>query len=601
MERCNTELVKKSLRNSRIFGDLGEALLTDIVGLVQVKMVKGGDVLFQQGQPSGSMIVLISGRLLANYTTLDGTVKTIADISPGSSAGELGLILEQPRSASVIAIRDSFVAELTQQCFETLLKNHPIEINRAITRTVFEYNTMLNKKSRIVSATILTFVAAEKSHQIGPLCRELSDSLGGDARVKHLSPEEGQKLYASSSDDEQVSMFINSLEQEFDYLIFEIENNASDWSKLAARQSDQIIVVADAQTNPDSVEINAAICEGNMFSRLRKSLVLLHPPKAELPCVKKGWDMVLPFENIHPIRLSERSDIGRLTRFLSDRAIALVLGGGGARGLAHVGVIKALHEHNIPIDYVCGNSMGALVGAQYVFGTPVEKLVKTTQKFIKGGERPTVPLFSLLGGNRIRDNLHRMFEDINIEAMWRPFFAVSCNLSRAEINVHENGPLWEAVLASNSPAGILPPVIKNGDLLVDAALLDNVPVEPMRKRLRYGTLIAVDVDVSNEMTVANDITQFSKLRHLKQFMQKGGEKGQPGIFELINRSGHLGGLARRKIAKEMADYYLQPPVSDFSLMAYSRGEEIAETAYHYTNTHLKTWPEIAELQEPDSK
>lgn len=613
MEIAKTDLIKKSLKSSRIFGDLGDALLSDIASLVSLSMVKGGDFVFRQGAVSDSMIVLVSGRLVATYTDSEGHKKTLADISPGSSAGELGVILQQPRSASVIAIRDSFIALLSKASFDTLLNDHPIEINRAVTRTVFEYNTLLNKKSRIVSASIITFVAAESvsaknqgnsekgyKNKTEQLCQDLCRSIGTNSKVKLIGPAEGNTLLRDSSNANQISIMINELERSYDYIIFHIDNDDSDWSRLAARQSDQIVVVADASQEPKDVHVHSTVIEGNMFWRIRKSLVLMHDKQCQQPVVHLDWQnchKTLKFDNIYPIRKEFESDINRLKRFLTDSAVALVLGGGGARGLAHVGVIKALEEQNIPIDYVCGNSMGALIGAQYIFGTPVDELIKSTQQFIKGGERITVPFFSLLAGTRIKRDLKRMFKDANVEALWRPFFSVSCNISRATIHVHDKGPLWEAVLASNSPAGILPPVIKDGNLLVDGALLDNVPVESMRQKLRYGTLIAIDVDVSNELNVANDMTRFSKLQHIKQAFKRDTSKIQPGILELLNRSGHLGGLARRKIAKEMADFYLQPPVKNFGLMAYGRGNEIAETAYQYTVNHIQSWSNIEELKE----
>ena len=170
-----------------------------------------------------------------------------------------------------------------------------------------------------------------------------------------------------------------------------------------------------------------------------------------------------------------------------------------------------------------------------------------------------------------------------------PFFAVSCNLSRACIKVLDKGPLWQAVLASNSPAGILPPVISDGDLLVDAALLDNVPVKAMRQKLGFGTLIAVDVDVAEELTVDPSIEELTGWQVLRQRLFHPNETRLPGIVDLLNRSGHLGGLAHREASTKMADHYLQPPTAKFSLMGYSKGKKIVDTGYQYTMAQIKHW------------
>lgn len=602
-DRAN--LLLKSLRTSRIFGDLGDDLINDIMQFVQLEVVHGGDVIFAQGQPSDSMILVVSGRLLATFTEDDGTQRPLAEISPGSSAGELGLILQQPRSASVIAVRDSYVGILTHDCFQQLLARHPVEINRAITRTVFEYNTLLNKKSRLISATIITFIATENSlqaeEQCHNLCNDVCASIRQFASVKHFTPEVGKAALLQDADLQHAGVLIHELEQKYDYLVFEVNNDNSAWSTLATRQSDQIIAVSSISLEQQSLCLADELCAGSMFHQLRKSLVLLHPPQTEQPVKSDNWPVLSDFNVVHPIREKNTSDAARLARHLTDRTVALVLGGGGARGMAHVGVLQALHEANIPVDYVCGNSMGALIGAQYVLGTPIEQLVGNTQEFIKGGERLAIPFFSLLAGSRIRRDLQRMFGETAIECLWQPFFAISCNLSKAEINVHEQGAMWQAVLASNSPAGIMPPVVDDGNLLVDAALLDNVPVEAMRQRLRYGTLIAVDVDVSDEMAVSPKLRRLSKFSHFKQWFTKSSDnlEKQPGILELLNRAGHLGGLARRKQAKTMADYYLQPPVAEFSLMAYNRGEDIAAAAYEYTKTQITDWPEYQFYQSLD--
>lgn len=124
----------------------------------------------------------------------------------------------------------------------------------------------------------------------------------------------------------------------------------------------------------------------------RKHLALLHQSQAERPGDMPAWQIERDLERIYPLRAGRQRDYARLARFLTNRAVGVVLGGGGARGFSHLSVLRALEENGIPIDLLGGNSMGALIGAQYACGLPIDEIRERTQRFALGGERPTLPL-----------------------------------------------------------------------------------------------------------------------------------------------------------------------------------------------------------------
>ncbi|MFT5162655.1 MAG: putative acylesterase/phospholipase RssA/CRP-like cAMP-binding protein [Alteromonadaceae bacterium] len=573
--------LRRSLEQSRIFGDLGDALISNLVDTMTIEVIPGGEKVFVQGDESKSLLVVVSGRLLARRLLEDGSYQRLTEIGPGVSVGEIGLILQQPRAAEVIAIRDTSVAQLSQQQFEQLLTLHPVAFNRAITRIMFEYAQQGIRRPPKVGATTFAVVPLDDKADTAQLCIGIKQALSQYGKVHHFTPEEGGAFHTRTGASQRSNDRLSDFEQRFDYLLYEASVQGCAWSSLAVRQADQLILVANYDTDPWLATLRDNLPDDLDSSMALKSLVLLHPDSAQTATVHMRWHEVFNLQRIYPLRGGRDRDIERLVRFITDRAIGLVLGGGGARGLAHIGVLQALHESNIPIDMVCGNSMGALIGAQYIHGTPITDLLERTRRFVRGGERPTLPLFSLLSGHRVRRDLQQMFGDTLVETLWQPFFAVSCNLTHASINTHENGPLWQSVLASNSPAGILPPVILKGELLVDAALLDNVPVKAMRQRLGFGTLIAIDVDVSDELKVDPTLEQLSSWQVLRQRLFNRKEDRLPGILDLLNRAGHLGGLANRQSSKAMADHYWQPPVSTFSLMGYAKGEDIVAVGYQY--------------------
>jgi NTE family protein/lysophospholipid hydrolase len=193
-------------------------------------------------------------------------------------------------------------------------------------------------------------------------------------------------------------------------------------------------------------------------------------------------------------------------------------------------------------------------------------------------------------------DLKRMFGTTTIEMLWRPFFAAACNLSQAATTVLDSGLLWRAVLASNSPAGLLPPVVRNGDLLVDGAILDNIPVAAMRARLgtplekRHGngTVIAVDVDIRDELAAPPDTQRLSARETLKAWLGLGTCRS-PGIGDILYRAGHIGSLQQKARTSTLADRYLAPPVDVFPLMAYRQAEAIVAAGYRHACEEIARW------------
>ena len=161
------------------------------------------------------------------------------------------------------------------------------------------------------------------------------------------------------------------------------------------------------------------------------------------------------------MRLSRPDDTARVARFLANRAVGLVLGAGGARGFAHIGVLRALQEAGIPIDLVGGTSMGSAMSAQHAMGWSVERIESTADEVwnkIRPHTEYTLPLLSLVRGTSAQKCGEMMYGTATcIEDLWLPFFCVSADLTDASMYVHRSGSLLDAVTASSSlPAVIVP-------------------------------------------------------------------------------------------------------------------------------------------------
>jgi predicted acylesterase/phospholipase RssA/CRP-like cAMP-binding protein len=595
--------IREALRTSHVFGMLDDAVLNDLAGCLELHTVGCGDVILREGDVADSMLILLSGRLRVSRRDAQGTLNLYNEIRPGECVGETGMILQQARAADVTAIRDSTLAMLHRESFERLLADHPIPLNRVFSQAIFNnlrHAAQALGRKYAHSFVVIPLHAGDAASEVA---RSLTEAFSRNGRASHI-PAKVQSPAATGDNSEEPDLgWLAALEREFDYLVYEGEAGITPWTQLAFRQADQVIFVATSDTSPNHAQIAKSLAEETGYALKRKHLVLVHPAGATAAGPAEQWRSNPDFERVYLVRRGNDRDYGRLARFITGNAFGLVLGGGGARGFAHIGVLRALEEAGIPIDVVGGNSMGALIGAQYAYGTPLDDLLGQTHRFARGGERPTIPVISLLSGRRIERDLRRIFGETLIERLWLPYFAAACNLSEAVTAVQDSGPLWRAVLASNSPAGLLPPVPSNGQLLVDGAILDNVPVVAMRQRLGIplerrrgsGTIIAVDVDVRAEFGVGPEITRLSAWRTIKARLTGSGDE-LPGIGDILYRAGHIGGLQKREQTMKIANHYLQPPVARFPLMAYQSAAEIAEVGYRYAREQIERWHSKAPKQ-----
>ena len=596
------ERVLEVLRASGVFGGLDERVLQDLGRLLDLQFVPGGNIVYREGDPANTMFFLVSGRLRVSRRDKAGALQLYNEIRPGESVGEAGLILQQPRAADITALRDSTIAMLSRADFEKLLALHPLALNRVFAQAIYNH---LRHSSQVVErrhAQIFVVVPMAPGAHSNEVAKGLVRAFAQVGRAHHIAPETERTLDPNITAGWQGRDRYDELEEQFDFLIYEADGSSTSWTRRAFRQADQVIFVAESNGSDKVGELEHNLSEEPGFTMKRKHLVLLHPAQTAVPAQPGRWRDGREFERIYPVRQQNKSDYARLARFLTGSAVGVVLGGGGARGFAHLGVLRALEQSGIVVDLVGGNSMGALIGAQYACGVPLDEICERTMRFALGGERLTIPIISIVSGKRVQRDLQKMFGDRMVDALWQPFFAAACNLSRACTTVQDSGPLWRAVLASNSPVGLFPPVLLNGDLLVDGAILENVPVgamrvrlgTPLEKRRGNGTIIAIDVDVQDYMGVDPEMTRLSAWRTIRGYFQRGAPSS-PGIGDILYRAGHIGGLNQRGRTVALSDHYMEPPVAAYPLMAYRRGAEIAEVGYRYAMKEIEQWDQPAAL------
>lgn len=184
--------------------------------------------------------------------------------------------------------------------------------------------------------------------------------------------------------------------------------------------------------------------------------------------------------------------------------IGLALGSGGMWGLAHIGVLKVLEENNVPLDYIAGSSMGAIIGAYYALNPNVKELEEKTLDLTKWKLMKLVdigiPKISLISGNKIRDFLEELIGDKSFSDTKIPLQIVATDLKSGEEIVIEKGRLVDAIMASISMPGIFPPVKLNNKLLIDGGVINPTPTNIV-KEMGSDVVIGVDLTMRNNSEI----------------------------------------------------------------------------------------------------
>jgi predicted acylesterase/phospholipase RssA len=236
--------------------------------------------------------------------------------------------------------------------------------------------------------------------------------------------------------------------------------------------------------------------------------------------------------------------------------------------------------------------MGSMMAASCALEHDHERMLQTNvDGWAAMVKDKTLPIISFFSGYAISRVLYGELGDTQIEDLWLPFFCVSANLTRARIDVHQRGQLVKALLASARVPGLYPPIVANGDLLVDGGIINNVPVDIMRAYPACGTVIASDVSPAYDPTEVSDYgTGLSGWRALLERLKPASKRRHlPSFFSVLMRTMEFGGASYKSQNIGTADLYLTPPLGEFGLGEYKRASEMAEVGYRYSVEKVAEW------------
>ncbi len=540
---------------------------------------------------------MVAGRLVALCEDPSGHRRVVGQVRPGESVGEMGLLATQPRTATVQASRDSVVVRISEQAFQQVVAKHPQIIAgmaRLITRRttdIIRGRTPIEKVKNIAivplrpSVRCSEFVerlrrALERRGKTLVIDRARADAVLSANGVSPTSSDEARNLLLSTWLDEE--------ELCHDALLYETERLTDAWTERCIRQADVVLMLAPFGESPELHADEHRLARGDGDGN-RRELVLIHPPGACPPAGTGRWLAPRGVARHHHVRWNCDDDFRRLARFLTGEAIGMVLGGGGARGFAHLGVIRALREAGIPIDAVGGTSQGSIVAAAVAMDwddAMIERVHRegfTLRNPI--GDYALFPHVALVKGKRLDATLQRCFGACDVEDTWRSFFCMSANLTLARAEVHRSGLLWKALRASVSLPGILPPVVMGEHLHVDGALLDNLPVDAMRAS-GVGRIVAVDLTVKNEIKMTRGELP-SAIDFLRERLLSGGaHPTSPGLGSILFKSVMMSSMQRTRELRAGVDLYLDPEPAEIGFLEWKALDRGVELGYRYAKREL---------------
>ncbi len=577
-----------NLARHALFDGVSTAALDALETTSTLKSVSGGETLVAQGDDADALYFVESGR----FRVVVNKVHIVAHIEAGEAVGELAFFAGGKRTADVIATRDSSVLKVSRRAFDEIARAHP-ELTQAMLKLVSERLVVATGRAGSVKSStprVIALIPAGTGQLPDGFLARLTAAF--EAVVTDGTPviavDQGTN---ETSDRAAYQAWLAEQEAKGAYVLID-GSGSEDWGGQVCRNADALVMVG----HPGRAEPEANAMEQSAMRWIAapQRTLLLVREKAEKTITKSAaWIDPREPKLHHHVALDSEADFAKVARFLTGRAVGVVLAGGGALGCAHLGVIQALRDADVPIDFIGGASAGAAMGGAIARGMTVEETLDQMEAmFIKAKamRRLTLPLYSLLDPTVFDAELRQRYGTKDIADQPINFFGVSTNLSTNGLHVHRRGPLWECVRASGSLPTILPPFIdSDGNILVDGGVLDNVPVKVMHD-LKTGPNIVVSLGDPDEVwrtdVEYDDIRgRWTLMRDV--LLRRKREAEFPSIVEIMSRSMVV---ASRMASKEMLgedDILVNPPIiPDMQILDWHLGRELAEMASDYITSQV---------------
>jgi NTE family protein len=578
------------------------SLLRDFFEIIDPKFLAGvsdeielvdlvaGATLIAAGSLGKDVYFIIQGRLRALSPQGEGSAIAAYDIGPGETIGELGFISNGPSPHHIVALRDSTLIRMGYAQFEQTLREAP-EIALAVMRMIVARSRISESKRRPPvpprNICLIGISPGLDAAGFAELLQRYRCDLGDPVRIVTAQNPAGN-LHEPASPAGKMSPLT----------IMVGDMAATGWTQSCLNLADEVVLVADATQPPDLAAAEQLLAARAPEAGVDRTLVLTHPAGTRSPVGTAAWlDARAVKRHVH-IRVDQERDFRRLTRLLAGRGVGVVLSGGGARGLAHIGVLNAIEAAGIEIDMIGGTSIGSVIGGWYAMEVRGQDLHEAARAaFVsKGspiGDYNWLPLVSLSRGAKTRKItedavIAAMGSAIDIEDCWLNYFCVAANFSRSTEAVLKRGPMAKSMLASYAIPGVLPPIVLNGHLHVDGGAVNNLAVDVM-EREGAGTIIAVDLLVESAAQVEYDWVPGTKtllVNALRRRFGFGRRLRAPGIADIMLRSVVIASSGRQRKAAAGADITLTPKLPGIRFLDWAKVDQAVAAGFESASAQL---------------
>lgn len=589
------QIIKEALHS--LIGDTDDTVLAEILSTVAVEWhnVQGNQVLFEQDTAGDSLYILASGRMGA-YVSKGDSLELVGEITKGETIGEMALFTGEKRAATVIAHRDCLLAQITAETFFSLTARYPqvsIFITRQIAARLRRQNEGHQRRSNASNIVLMPISGELNALQFA---QQLAEQIKLYKSVTILHPDlsnEIAQLMANESKEgysQALTRWLNEQENHYDTVLYLADAADTPWTRRCIRQADGVLMVANIQQSPKQSEVESLL-QGQLRNLSKRiQLVLVRESEQIPPHRAHKWLLHRQVSQCLHLEMRSTKDFQRIARYLTGNAIGLVLAGGGARGIAHLGIFQALQEAEIPIDAVGGTSFGALVAAAIAQGMNSQQATETGLLLLSSNpsdDYNIIPLVSISKGKKVKKVTEYLGKDLQIEDTYIPFFCVSSNMSRSTEKVHREGSLAKALRASTALPGIFPPVIEKGELLVDGCVFNNLPVDIMAEQMGVGKIIAVDLYVDRPGTPIDFELIPNPFVLIADKFGKRKYKKIPSLMNSLMTANILCSNFKSIQLRKQVDVLFNPHLKGIGLLDWKKFKKIVSLGHEYATDTLK--------------
>ncbi|XP_066188619.1 patatin-like phospholipase domain-containing protein 7 isoform X1 [Sylvia atricapilla] len=605
--------------------------------------VEAGRAVYRQGDKSDCTYIVLNGRLRSVLRMDDGKKHLTGEYGRGDLIGVVEALTHQPRATTVHAVRDSELAKLPEGALISIKRKFPQVVTRLIHLLGEKILGSLQQGGHPLGlhsssskwdagnpASNLSTVAIMPVSEEVPLTAftlELKHALSAVGPALLLTSDNIKQRLGSAALDSlheyRLTSWLGQQEDIHRIVLYQADSTLTPWTQRCIRQADCILIVGLGDQEPTVGELERML--ENTAVRAQKQLILLHKEDGPLPSRTVEWlnmrswcsahlhihcprrvfskrslpKLVEMYERVFQKVPDRHSDFSRLARVLTGNAIALVLGGGGARGCSQVGVIRALIEAGIPVDMIGGTSIGAFMSALYAEERSYNQMrIKARQwamvmnSVFKTILDLTYPITSMFSGAAFNKSINNIFKDKQIEDLWIPYFTITTDITASAMRVHRDGSLWRYVRASMSLSGYMPPLCdpKDGHLLMDGGYINNLPADVARS-MGAKVVIAIDVGSRDETDLTNYGDCLSGWWLLWKRWNPLAEKVKVlNMAEIQTRLAYVCCVRQLEMVKN-SDYceYIRPPIDRYGTLDFGKFDEICEVGYQHGKTVFNVW------------